>query len=92
MDQLLIFYAITPKSTLKIMGVKQTSVKTLAGTKSQATVAITVAASGKMLQELVVFKASKKEEKFGKNLEAMPPSIKHKAFTPSNPMHGWTRT
>ena len=47
---------MAPKASIIILGAKQAGIKMPEGAPNHATIAITITASGKMLQEVVVFK------------------------------------
>ena len=59
---------MTPKKLLDIFGIRQASIRKPVGGSQQATVAITVTASKKMLQEVVVFKGKGKAPRIWKEI------------------------
>ena len=56
MDQTLVYFLMSPKKTLKIVGTKTVHVRSSTNNTKRATVAVTIAADGTVLPAAVIFK------------------------------------
>ncbi len=58
MDQMPMWYAMTPQTTIEPRGSRTVNVRTATGDSKRVTVAVTITASGHLLPSMVVFKGS----------------------------------
>ena len=56
MDQTLVFFCMTRKKTLEVIGVKTIHIRTSTNEMKRATVAVTIAANGMVPPSTIVFK------------------------------------
>jgi hypothetical protein len=56
MDQTPVFFCMTRKKTIEVIGVKTVRICTLTNDTKRATVAVTIAANGTVLPSTIVFK------------------------------------
>ncbi len=59
MDQTLIYFCMTRKKTLDVVGVKTVHIRTSTNDTKRATVAVTIAADGTVLPSVIVFKGKR---------------------------------